>query len=204
MHEMAKQERCLLRKVTITPSNIQAFCVTNDSIGGQAADFIISSEQAAINSHLLNSTDMIKLNANIANLTKDLMKDIKQFSLENKIQTKVLDYFNQELPRDYDVALLSHIVHLYDEEKARALLKKVYDSLPSEHGIIIISEWLLNDEKTGPVPSALMSLNMIVELERGRNYSFAEISKILTDVGFRNIEKRSLAGPAEIVRGHKK
>ena len=45
------------------------------------------------------------------------------------------------------------LVHLYDEEKARALLKKVYDSLPSEHGIIIISEWLLNDEKTGPVPS---------------------------------------------------
>jgi predicted transcriptional regulator len=129
---------------------------------------------------------------------------IKQFSLENKIQTKVLDYFNQELPRDYDVALLSHIVHLYEEEKARALLKKVYDSLPSEQGIIIISEWLLNDEKTGPVSSALMSLNMIVELERGRNYSFAEISNILTDVGFKNIEKRPLAGPAEIVIGYKK
>jgi hypothetical protein len=129
---------------------------------------------------------------------------IKQFSLENKIQTKVLDYFNQELPGDCDVALLSHIIHLYDEQKARVLLKRVYDSLTSEHGIIIISEWLLNDEKTGPVPSALMSLNMIVELERGRNYSFAEISKILTDIGFKNIERRSLAGPAEIVIGYKK
>ena len=129
---------------------------------------------------------------------------IKQFSLENKIQTKVFDYFNQELPRDCDVALLSHIIHLYDEQKARVLLKRVYDSLPSEHGIIIISEWLLNDEKTGPVPSALMSLNMIVELERGRNYSFAEISKILTDVGFKITERRSLAGQAEIVIGYKK
>jgi hypothetical protein len=129
---------------------------------------------------------------------------IKQFSLENKIQTKVLDYFNQELPRDCDVALLSHIIHLYDEQKARVLLKRVYDSLPSEHGIIIISEWLLNDEKTGPVPSAMMNLNMIVELERGRNYSFAEISKMLTEVGFKSIEKRPLAGPAEIVIGYKK
>ena len=45
---------------------------------------------------------------------------------------------------------------------------------------------------------------MIVELERGRNYSFAEISKILTDVGFKNIERRSLAGPAEILIGYKK
>jgi len=128
---------------------------------------------------------------------------IKQFSLENKIQTKVLDYFNQELPKDYNVALLSHIIHLYSEEKATALLKKVYDSLPRDRGIIMISEWLLNDEKTGPVPSALMNLNMIVELERGRNYSFSEISKMLTEVGFKNIEKRPLAGPAEIVIGYK-
>src|SRR5712691_3922158 len=155
--------------------------------------------------------EVVKVNSKMFATVLDLGKawavateNIKKFSLENKIQTKVLDYFNQELPRDYDVALLSHIVHLYDEEKARALLKKVYDSLPSEQGIIIISEWLLNDEKTGPVPSALMSLNMIVELERGRNYSFAELSKILTDVGFNNIEKRPLAGPAEIVIGYKK
>jgi hypothetical protein len=102
------------------------------------------------------------------------------------------------------VALLSHIIHLYDQEKARVLLKKAYDSLPNKHGIVIISEWLLNDEKTGPVPSALMSLNMVLELDRGRNYSFAEISKMLTEVGFKSIEKRPLAGPAEIVIGYKK
>jgi len=155
--------------------------------------------------------EVVKENPNMSATVLDLgpacevaNEYIKRFSLQNKIQTKVLDYFNQELPRDYDVALLSHIVHLYDEEKARALLKKVYDSLRSENDIIIISEWLLNDEKTGPIPSALMSLNMIVEQERGRNYSFAEISKILTDVGFKNIEKRPLAGPAEIVIGYKK
>jgi hypothetical protein len=62
----------LILMLAITPSNIQAFCVTNDSIGGQAALFIINSEEAAINSHLLNSTEIIKVKANIANLTKDL------------------------------------------------------------------------------------------------------------------------------------
>ena len=83
--------------------------------------------------------------------------------------------------------------------------KKVYDSPPSDRdGVIIISEWLLNDEKTGPIPSALMSLTMIVEQPEGRNYSFSEVSTMLTEVGFTNIEKRSLAGPAEIVIGYKK
>ena len=74
----------------------------------------------------------------------------------------------------------------------------------NNNSVILISEWLLNDEKTGPVPSAMMSLNMILEMNEGRNYSFAEISKMLTEVGCRNIEKRPLASPAEIVIGYKK
>ena len=62
----------LILMLTITPSNIQAFCVTNDSIAGQSALSVINLEQAAINSHLLNSSEIIKVKANIANLTKDL------------------------------------------------------------------------------------------------------------------------------------
>ena len=62
----------LILMLTITPSNIQAFCVTNDSIAGQSALSVINLEQAAINSHLLNSSEIIKVEANIANLTKDL------------------------------------------------------------------------------------------------------------------------------------
>ena len=129
---------------------------------------------------------------------------IKRFDLQDKIHTQVLDFFKDNLPTDYDVAFLSHIIHFLDEEKDKILLKKIHDSLPNDrNSAIIISEWLLNDEKTGPVPSALMSLTMIVEQPQGRNYSFSEISKMLTDVGFTNIEKRPLAGPAEIVIGHK-
>jgi hypothetical protein len=45
---------------------------------------------------------------------------------------------------------------------------------------------------------------MIVDQPVGRNYSFGEVSKMLTDVGFINIEGRPLAGPAEIVIGNKK
>jgi hypothetical protein len=114
-----------------------------------------------------------------------------------------LDFFKEELPKGCDIAFLSHIIHDYNEEKSRSLLKKVYNSL-TENGVIIISECLLNDEKTGPLPAALMDLNMIIETSGGRNYSFAEIAKMLSDVGFVNTERRTLAGPAEIVIGYKK
>jgi 3-hydroxy-5-methyl-1-naphthoate 3-O-methyltransferase len=129
---------------------------------------------------------------------------INKFHMQDKIRTQALDFFNQDLPKDCDVALLSHIIHFLDEEKDKMLLRKIYDSLPERNGVVLISEWLLNDTKTGPITSALMSLTMIVDQPVGRNYSFAEVSKMLTDVGFTNIERRPLAGPAEVVIGYKK
>jgi 3-hydroxy-5-methyl-1-naphthoate 3-O-methyltransferase len=129
---------------------------------------------------------------------------INKFHLQERVETLVLDFVKQDLPKDCDVALLSHIIHFLDVEKGKALLRKIYDSLPADRkGVVLISEWLLNDEKTGPVPSALLSLTMIVEQPEGRNYSFAEVSKMLQDVGFVNIEKRQLAGPADVVIGYK-
>ena len=93
-------------------------------------------------------------------------------------------------------------MHDYSKEKGIDLLKKIYKSLAND-GLVVISEWLLNDEKTGPAASALMGLNMIVETYGGKNYSYAEIVDMLNQAGFKRTEKRPLAGPAEIVIGYK-
>jgi hypothetical protein len=123
--------------------------------------------------------------------------------LQNKVQTKILDFLKDQLPNDCDVAFLSHVIHVFDRDKNIILLKKIHDSLPNENGMIIISEWLLNDEKTGPIPSALMGLTMLIENSGGRSYSYSEISDMLREVGFKNIQKRPLIEPAEIVIGYK-
>ncbi|MGO6674153.1 hypothetical protein AB9E29_24355 [Rhizobium leguminosarum] len=52
---------------------------------------------------------------------------------------------------------------------------------------MIISELLVNDEKTGPAPAALMSLNMLIVAE-GRNYAPAEYSAWIEEAGVRDIE----------------
>jgi tRNA A22 N-methylase len=51
---------------------------------------------------------------------------ITQFNLDDKIQTKALDFFKEELPKDCDMAFLSLIIHDYDEEKDISLLIKKY------------------------------------------------------------------------------
>jgi hypothetical protein len=44
---------------------------------------------------------------------------------------------------------------------------------------------------------------MLIENSGGRSYSYREISDMLIEVGFRNIEKRTLTEPAELVIGYK-
>jgi hypothetical protein len=44
---------------------------------------------------------------------------------------------------------------------------------------------------------------MLIENSGGRSYSYSEISDMLREVGFKNIQKRPLIEPAEIVIGYK-
>ena len=77
------------------------------------------------------------------------------------------------------------------KKKGIALLKKIYNSLTND-GVVVISEWLVNDEKSGPAASALMGLNMIIETYGGKNYSYVEIADMLNQAGFKRAEKHSL------------
>jgi 3-hydroxy-5-methyl-1-naphthoate 3-O-methyltransferase len=110
-------------------------------------------------------------------------RKVEESGLSERIQTVGGDFFADALPKGHDVVLLSMILHDWNEEHNREILGKCYDALPSG-GSIVISELLVNDEKTGPPPAALMSLNMLIETEGGRNYTPAEYSSWLEDTGF--------------------
>jgi hypothetical protein len=118
---------------------------------------------------------------------------IANAGLAGRIETEGGSFF-ERLPKDHDVHLLSMIMHDWDETKDRALLRRSFEALPSG-GAVVISELLVNDEKTGPAPAALMSLNMLIETE-GRNYTPAEYSAWLEEAGFRHIETVWFDAPA--------
>ena len=78
--------------------------------------------------------------------------------LTDRIETAGGSFFEQ-LPKDHDVHLLSMILHDWDEAKNRALLRRSFEALPSG-GAVVISELLVNDEKTGPA-SAVASFRTV-------------------------------------------
>ncbi|MGA5303805.1 methyltransferase [Nucisporomicrobium flavum] len=125
--------------------------------------------------------------------------------LTDRITTAPGDFLRDTaLPGGHDVLLLSMILHDWDAATNRKLLVKAYAALPAG-GLVIISELLLDADRTGPAPAALMGMNMLVETEGGRNYSDAEYAEWLAGAGFADIRTVRFDAPGAngVVLGRK-
>ncbi|MBO0694480.1 MAG: methyltransferase domain-containing protein [Verrucomicrobia bacterium] len=98
----------------------------------------------------------------------------------------------------YDIATLGHILHSEGEERSRQLLAKTFRALKSG-GTIAIAEWLVNDDRTGPLPSLMFAVQMMVNTEEGDTFSFKEIKNWLEDAGFKKVRKLDAPGPSPLV-----
>lgn len=114
--------------------------------------------------------------------------------LSGRITTAAGDLFAPgPYPAGHDIALLSMILHTFTPDQDKQILAKTFACLPSG-GLVLVSELLVNDDKTGPPPAALMSLTMLVE-DEGRNYTAAEYEHWLTETGFRRTRRIPLDVP---------
>jgi precorrin-6B methylase 2 len=119
---------------------------------------------------------------------------VEQMGFSERIGVHPGDFFaDPELPGGHDTILLSMILHDWDEPRNTELLAKCFQALPSG-GRLVISELLVDDEKTGPLDAALMSMNMLVGTW-GRNYTVAEYSQWLRKAGFGQLSTVRFSAP---------
>src|SRR6266481_6676626 len=98
----------------------------------------------------------------------------------------------------YDIATLGHILHSEGEQRSRQLLKRTFGALKSG-GTIAVAEWLVNDDRTKPVPSLMFSVQMLVNTEKGDTFSFNEIKSWLDEAGFKRVRKLEAPGPSPLI-----
>jgi ubiquinone/menaquinone biosynthesis C-methylase UbiE len=98
------------------------------------------------------------------------------------------DLLEADFGKDYGVATLGHILHSEGEERSRQLLKKTFRALKSG-GTIAIAEWLVNNERTQPLPPVMFAVQMLVNTEKGDTFTFNEIKSWLEKAGFKKVRK---------------
>ena len=112
---------------------------------------------------------------------------IEEASLTSRIKFVPGDFFIDDLP-PADLYSLGRILHDWGEDKIERLLRKIYAALPSGGGLLI-SEALLNEDRSGPVFALMQNLNMLVCTD-GKERTCSDYRALLESAGFRAIQCR--------------
>jgi hypothetical protein len=124
---------------------------------------------------------------------------VRSHGLAGRVHFHPGDFFKDPLPKA-DVLIMGHILHDWNLEEKRMLLKKAYDALPAG-GALIIHEAIIDDARKQNALGLLMSLNMLIETPGGFDFTGADCKKWMNEVGFRKTRVEHLAGPDSMVVG---
>ncbi len=97
---------------------------------------------------------------------------------------------------------MGHILHDWDLEKKKELIRKAYEALP-KGGAFIVYEALIDDARCQNAFGLLMSLNMLIETPGGFDYTGADCQGWMREAGFRDTRVEHLVGPDSMVVGIK-
>jgi hypothetical protein len=100
------------------------------------------------------------------------------------------------------VLVMGHILHDWNLEEKRLLLKKAFNALKAG-GALIVYEHLIDDERRKHLPGLLMSLNMLIETQGGFDFTGKDCSAWMREAGFRQTRVEHLSGPQWMVVGIK-
>ena len=99
------------------------------------------------------------------------------------------------LPSGYDLHLFAHVFHDWDLPDVEALLGASFDALPSG-GRVVDYDAHLGVE---PEPAVAAYSALLMHATKGRCYGIGEISELMRDVGFVDVEVRPTVGDRSAV-----
>ncbi len=112
------------------------------------------------------------------------------------------NYLTKEFGNGYDLVLLSAIIHINSFEQNKMLIEKCVGAL-NQNGMVIINDFVMNEDRTEPYHGALFALNMLVGTECGDTYTETEIREWLEAAGIKKVERKSTSFGSNLMIGYK-
>jgi len=101
------------------------------------------------------------------------------------IKTVVGDFFTQDLPEEADVILLANVLHDWNLDDCRHILRRVHGALPNG-GVVLVCEYFFEDDWTA---ENLMAVDQAITVngEEGKcgwQPAYGEMEELLREEGF--------------------
>jgi ubiquinone/menaquinone biosynthesis C-methylase UbiE len=117
----------------------------------------------------------------------------RRHGVGDRLRTTAGDLLEADFGAGHRVAMIGHILHSEGRDRSRQLLHKTFRAL-APGGTIVISEFMPNDDRTGPPMPLIFAVNMLLHTEAGDTFTFAEMADWLREAGF--AKPRLLEAPA--------
>jgi predicted O-methyltransferase YrrM len=111
------------------------------------------------------------------------------------------DFMKNALPKA-DIITMGMILHDWNLEHKKHLVRLAYDALP-EHGAFVAIENIIDDARRSNAFGLMMSLNMLIEFGDAFDFTAADFNGWCREAGFRRFELLPLNGPCSAVIAYK-
>jgi hypothetical protein len=119
----------------------------------------------------------------------------------DKVDTHACDMFREPWPQGYDCVILSNVLHDWSENECEELLHHAYEALPCG-GQLLIHEALLDEDGTGPLIQAGLSVRMLLDT-RGQQFSHSALRKLIERAGFVGTQNQKVSALYSLVSARK-
>jgi SAM-dependent methyltransferase len=134
---------------------------------------------------------------NVIPLTKTY---ISQEGLSAEVTTSTGDYLTAPLGDLFDVVFMSAVIHSNAPDDNRLLFRKAAHAL-NPGGQLVVQDFLMNEQRDGPLMAALFALNMLVGTPEGDTYTESEVRSWMTEAGCRTAVRKDTSFGTNLIIG---
>ena len=161
-------------------------------LGGGSGAYSIAFAQASPNvkCEILDVPEVVPLTAEY----------VRQAGVSAQVSLRTGDMLQDDFGSGYDIIMLNAICHMFSEEQNRDIFRRAHRAL-APNGRLVVQDFILNPDNTGPQHAALFSLNMLVCTDAGASYSESEYTQWMKAAGFTEVCRMDLPGPGSLIVG---
>ena len=125
---------------------------------------------------------------------------VHKAGVSKQISLRAGNMLHDDFGSGYDIVMLNAICHMFSEEQNLDIFRRARKALAPK-GRLVVQDFILNPDKTGPQHAALFSVNMLVGTEAGASYSEPEYTSWMKAAGLTEIHRITLPGPSDLIVG---